>query len=67
MMNFTSQWTTAFAPHNIDAQPQRGFVTVTGTLPSGKSCLMLWRDCDVLDHEGISKLCDKLAINPADV
>lgn len=51
---------------HIDAQPQRGFVTVTGTLPSGESCLVLWRDCDVLDYEGIGKLCDKLAINPAD-
>lgn len=51
---------------HIDAQPQRGFVTVTGTLPSGESCLVLWRDCDVLDYEGISELCDKLAINPAD-
>ena len=37
-----------------------------GTLPSGESCLVLWRDCDVLDYEGISKLCDKLGINPAD-
>jgi adenine-specific DNA-methyltransferase len=51
---------------HIDAQPQRGFVTVTGMLPSGESCLVLWRDCDVLDYEGIAKLCDKLAINPAD-
>lgn len=51
---------------HIDAQPQRGFVTLTGMLPSGESCLVLWRDCDVLDYEGISKLCDKLAINPAD-
>lgn len=51
---------------HIDAQPQRGFVTVTGTLPSNETCLVLWRDCDVLDYEGISELCDKLAINPAD-
>ncbi|MDX3907701.1 MAG: DNA methyltransferase [Pigmentiphaga sp.] len=51
---------------HIDAQPERGFVTITGTLPSGESCLVLWRDCDVLDYEGVSKLCDKLAINPAD-
>jgi adenine-specific DNA-methyltransferase len=51
---------------HIDMQPARGFVTVTGTLPSGESCLVLWRDCDVLDYEGVSKLCDKLAINPAD-
>jgi len=51
---------------HIDAQPQRGFVTVTGTLPSGESCLVLWRDCDMLDYDGISKLCDRLAINPKD-
>jgi adenine-specific DNA-methyltransferase len=51
---------------HIDAQPQRGFVTVTGTLPSKETCLVLWRDCDVLDYEGVAKLCDKLAINPAD-
>jgi adenine-specific DNA-methyltransferase len=51
---------------HIDAQPQRGFVTVTGTLPNGESCLVLWRDCDVLDYEGVAKLCDRLAINPAD-
>ena len=51
---------------HIDAQPSRGFVAVTGTLPSGETCLVLWRDCDMLDYEGISRLCDKLAINPAD-
>lgn len=51
---------------HIDAQPERGFVTVTGTLPSGESCLVLWRDCEKLDYEGLNKLCDKLAINPAD-
>ena len=51
---------------HIDAQPQRGFVAVTATLPSNETCLVLWRDCDVLDYKGISKLCDKLAINPAD-
>ena len=45
-------------------EPARGFVTVT--LPSGESCLVLWRDCDVLDYEGISKLCNTLDINPAD-
>ena len=51
---------------HIDAQPERGFVTVTGTLPSGETCLLLWRDCERIDYEGVSKLCDKLAINPAD-
>ena len=51
---------------HMDAQIERGFVTVTGTLPSGETCLVLWRDCDVLDYEGVAKLCDKLAVNPAD-
>jgi len=51
---------------HIDAQRERGFVAVTGTLPNDESCLVLWRDCDLLDYEGVSKLCDKLAINPAD-
>ena len=51
---------------HINAQPQRGFATVTGTLPSGETCLVLWRDCEVLDYAGINKLCERLAINPAD-
>ena len=51
---------------HVDAQYERGFVTVVGTLPSGEKCLVLWRDCDVLDYEGLTKLCEKLAINPAD-
>jgi len=51
---------------HIDMQPARGFVTVTGTLPSGESCLVLWRDCEKLDYDGVASLCNKLAINPAD-
>ena len=51
---------------HIDAQPERCFVTVTGTLPTAESCLILWRDCERIDYEGLNKLCDKLAINPAD-
>lgn len=51
---------------HIDAQLDRGFVTATGTLPGGEKTLVLWRDCDVLDYEGVSNLCDKLAINPKD-
>jgi adenine-specific DNA-methyltransferase len=51
---------------HIDIQLKQGFVTVEGTLPSGEKTLVLWRDCDVLDYEGLTRLCDKLAINPAD-
>ncbi|HDR8948166.1 TPA: site-specific DNA-methyltransferase [Burkholderia vietnamiensis] len=62
----TFNYLTGLRVKHIDAQPERGFVTVTGALPSGETCLVLWRDCELLDYEGISKLCDKLAINPAD-
>lgn len=51
---------------HIDIQLKQGFVTVQGVLPSGEKTLVLWRDCGVLDYEGISKLCEKLAINPKD-
>lgn len=50
----------------IDIQLKQGFVAVEGTLPTGEKTLVLWRDCDVLDYEGLTRLCDKLAINPAD-
>lgn len=62
----TFNYLVGLSVKHIDAQPERGFITVTGTLPGGESCLVLWRDCDVLDYQGISKLCDRLAINPAD-
>lgn len=62
----TFNYLTGLRVKQIDANPQRGFVTVTGTLPGGESCLVLWRDCDLLDYEGVSRLCDQLAINPAD-
>jgi adenine-specific DNA-methyltransferase len=51
---------------HTDIQLKQGFVTVEGTLPTGEKTLVLWRDCDVLDYEGLTGLCDKLAINPAD-
>ena len=51
---------------HIDIQLKQGFVAVEGTLPTGERTLVLWRDCNTLDYEGLAKLCDKLAINPAD-
>jgi len=50
----------------IDIQLKRGFVTVEGTLPTGEKTLVLWRDCEVLDYDALTRLCDKLAINPGD-
>lgn len=50
----------------IDAQRDKGFVTVSGWLPGGEKTLILWRDLDLVDYEALNRLCDKLAINPAD-
>ena len=62
----TFNYLIGIAVEHVDAQPERGFVIVTGTLPTGESCLILWRDCEIIDYEGLNKLCDKLAINPSD-
>jgi adenine-specific DNA-methyltransferase len=50
---------------HIDAQPQRGFVTVTGTLPSGESCLVLWRDCEKIDFDELRRMANRLDIEAA--
>ncbi len=51
---------------HIDMQLEQGFVLVTGWLPTGEKTLVLWRDLDQVDYETLNRLCDKLAINPAD-
>lgn len=51
---------------HIDIQHTRGFVTVEGWLPTGEKTLILWRDCEKIGYEELTRLCDKLAINPAD-
>jgi adenine-specific DNA-methyltransferase len=51
---------------HIDMQLALGFVSVTGHLPSGEKALVLWRDVEKLDYDSLNRLCEKLAINPAD-
>jgi adenine-specific DNA-methyltransferase len=51
---------------HIDMNMDKGFVLVTGVLPSGEKTLVLWRDVERVDYEALNRLCDKLAINPAD-
>jgi adenine-specific DNA-methyltransferase len=51
---------------HIDMQRDKGFVSVTGWLPTGEKTLVLWRDVAQVDYETLNRLCDKLAINPAD-
>lgn len=51
---------------SIDIQLKQGFVTVEGWLPTGEKTLILWRDCEKIGYEELTRLCDKLAINPSD-
>ncbi len=51
---------------HIDTQRDKGFASVTGWLPSGEKTLVLWRDVEQVDYEALNRLCEKLAINPAD-
>jgi adenine-specific DNA-methyltransferase len=51
---------------HVDMHLDKGFVTVTGWLPSGEKTLVLWRDVERVDYDQLNRLCDKLAINPAD-
>lgn len=51
---------------HIDMHLNKGFVTVAGWLPSGEKTLVLWRDVERVDYDQLKRLCDKLAINPAD-
>lgn len=51
---------------HIDMQREQGFVTVTGWLPTGEKTLVLWRDVERVNYEALNRLCEKLAINPAD-
>ncbi|MDP3336968.1 MAG: DNA methyltransferase, partial [Rhodoferax sp.] len=51
---------------HVDMQVDMGFVAVTGVLPSGEKALLLWRDVETLDYDKLNRLCEKLAINPAD-
>jgi adenine-specific DNA-methyltransferase len=51
---------------HMDVQANMGFVAITGILPSGEKALVLWRDVENLDYDKLNRLCEKLAINPAD-
>lgn len=51
---------------HIDIQLEQGVVVIEGWLPTGEKTLVLWRDCARVEYEKLNRLCEKLAINPAD-
>src|SRR6218665_1979210 len=51
---------------HIDMQLSRGFVSVTGLLPSGEKALILWRDAEKIGYNALNAFCKELAFPPAD-
>lgn len=45
-------------------QLAKGYVQVTGTLPTGESAFILWRDCEQIGYEQLNTILEKLKINP---
>lgn len=39
----------------IDSNMEEGYVRVEGSLPSGKSTLVIWRDCEKIDYETLKR------------
>ena len=61
----TFNYLIGLAVRRIDFRRDQGYAAVEGTLPTGERTLVLWRDCDALDYDGLADLCRRLAIDPA--
>ncbi len=51
---------------HLDAKLDLGYLLVSGKLPNGQSCLIVWRDCLKLDYEATSRLLERHKITPND-
>ena len=49
-----------------DGMEKRGYLTVEGASPDGEKVLVIWRDCDRVDYDGLNALLGRLKINPQD-
>ncbi len=56
---------------HIEYNMEEGFVRVEGTLPSGESTLVIWRDCEKIDYETLKRYGNRFDLegenNPFDV
>lgn len=50
----------------VDGVGKRGYLTVEGASPDGEKVLVIWRDCDRVDYDGLNALLGRLKINPQD-
>lgn len=49
---------------HIDMHRDKGFAKIVGWLPTGEYTLVLWRDVEQLDYQGLNELCERLDLNP---
>lgn len=56
---------------HIESNMQEGFVRVEGTLPSGESTLVIWRDCEKINYDTLKRYGNRFDLegenNPFDV
>ncbi|WP_318475060.1 DNA methyltransferase [Photobacterium leiognathi] len=43
----------------IDVDLRRGYARIEGVLPTGEKTLVLWRDCDKIDYEKLSRYANR--------
>jgi adenine-specific DNA-methyltransferase len=56
---------------HIDSNMEEGYVRVEGTLPSGESTLVIWRDCEKINYDTLKRYGNRFDLegenNPFDV
>ena len=56
---------------HIESNMQEGFARVEGTLPSGESTLVIWRDCEKINYDTLKRYANRFDLegenNPFDV
>ena len=45
---------------------KHGYVRVTGSLPDGRKAQIIWRDCDIIDYDRLTKLIPRWDLNLAE-
>ncbi|HAT2056591.1 TPA: site-specific DNA-methyltransferase [Legionella pneumophila] len=49
---------------HIDMHRDEGFAKIVGWLPTGEYTLVLWRDVEQVDYQGLNELCERLDVTP---
>ncbi|HCX3484072.1 TPA: site-specific DNA-methyltransferase, partial [Legionella pneumophila] len=49
---------------HFDMHRDEGFAKIVGWLPTGEYTLVLWRDVEQVDYQGLNELCERLDLTP---